>query len=265
MKTMCQSINLVIITFLSLLSLTSCENLTTCEEVEKSEMVMLFDISDEELFAEINEDITTNFSHFMSQTKFANVQECQVAKLSVGNLSAKDELKMKSASVGITEKGLSGHEMRKRGNPTPVVQLVKESLLNYTEMSQDATYNSSTNILGTMVKSIVGLDTESENTLVLFTDGVIFNKVEDVNFYKSIPTDVNSTIRKLIDPFLLKNLEDKLTEGLEINIIVVLKDEQGGKVKKRDVKTFWSHAFKALNIDDVQYIDNLSNKIQWEN
>jgi len=48
------TISLVII---SLVFFISCKNLTTCKEIEYSETMMLFDISDEVLFSEINDDI----------------------------------------------------------------------------------------------------------------------------------------------------------------------------------------------------------------
>lgn len=255
------TISLVII---SLVFFISCKNLTTCKEIEYSETMMLFDISDEVLFSEINDDITSNFSVFMKQTDFANVQECQQVKMSIGTLSGIDELKIQSTSIGVLQKGLSRNEIRKKSNPKNVVQLIKKSLSNYSTMSKDVKYNSSTNILQTVVKSIVGMDDDSENTLLLFSDMIINNKTEKVNFYKEIPKDVGGTIRKLIDPILLNKFKDKIASGMEIKIIVVHKNETENKVNKKEVKAFWVKCFKDLEIEDVQFIDNLTNKILWE-
>lgn len=255
------TISLIII---SLIFFTSCKNLTTCKEIEYSETMMLFDISDEALFSEINEDITSNFAVLMKQTDFANVEECQQVKMSIGTLSGIDELKIQSTTIGVLQKGLSKNDIRKRSNPKKVVQLIKKSLNDYSIMSKDEKYNSSTNILQTAVKSIIGMDDDSENTLFIFSDMIINNKIEKVNFYRKIPKDLGGTIRKLIDPVLLSKFKDKIASGMELKIIVVLKNEVKNKVHKKDVKAFWVKCFKELEIEDVQFIDNLTNKILWD-
>lgn len=246
-----------------LTALSSCNEIGKCTDINQSVMTMLFDVSDEELYAEIQEDINANFAVFMKQTQFASLGECKEAEMVLGTLSAKDELKLRKATIGITQKGLSGQEKRNQANPAKVVQLIKGSLAEYAELSKSSTYNSSTNILQTTVKSIVAVDESKQQTLVIFSDMVANNKIEGINFYRSIPKDVGGTIRKLVDSELLNQLESKVSNGLEVNLIIVLKNEPNNKVKKKDVKEFWSNSYSHLGLEQVQFIDNLSNNIVW--
>ena len=246
------------------LSIFSCQELVTCESIEQSEMTMLFDISDPDLYEDIVEDLNGNLPHFMQLTKFASINECEQATLSIGNLSAKDELVTRTNSILIDQKGLSGAEIRKRANPTPVMELMKTAIKEYTELSNDEEYTSSTNILVSLVKSITSFDEEADNTLLIFSDMVINNTSENINFYRKIPEKSNTTITNLVDKNLLATLQEKLDNGLRVNIIVVLKNEPNNKVKKREVKEFWVDAFSVLELENVQFIDNLSNKIVWE-
>jgi hypothetical protein len=108
------------------------------------------------------------------------------------------------------------------------------------------------------------MDDYSENTLLLFSDMIINNKTENVNFYREIPKDVGGTIRKLIDPILLNNFKDKIASGMEIKVIVVHKNEPNNKVNKKDVKAFFIKCFQEMEITDIQFIDNLTNKILWD-
>lgn len=242
---------------------TSCNEIGKCKDIDQFVMTMLFDVSDEQLFSEIEEDLNSNFPIFMKQTKFATIDECEETELVLGTLSAKDELKIRKATIGITQKGLSGQEKRKKTNPAKVVRLIKTGLSEYAELSKSSNYNSSTNILQTCIKSIVAVDESKQHSLVVFSDMVINNKIEKVNFYRSIPKDIESTVRKLVDTELLNQLESRISDGLELNLIVVLKNEPKGKVKKKQVKEFWSNTFNYLGIK-VQFIDNLTNKISWE-
>ena len=252
-----------------LLILNSCQSIGKCEEIQKGDTTILIDISDNELFQEIRSDIKTNFPEFMRMNSFEEIfiksEECKQLKLSIGALSAKDELSIAHTSVGTNKRGLSRKERRKQNSSEPIIQLVKETLDNYSEMSEDDNYNSSTNILNTILKAIVSMDVEAQNTLFVFSDMIINNKKEGVNFYKSIANNVKPTLQKLIDPNLLQGYKNQMEEGLELKIVVVLKEEQRGKIKTKDVKAFWIAAFNTIGLNDVQFIDNLSNRvILWE-
>ncbi len=245
-------------------SIFSCQELVTCNEIDKTDMTMLFDISDSDLYQDIVDDLNSNLPHFMKQTKFANIGECEQASLSIGNLSAKDELVTRTSSIVVDQKGLSGTEIRKRANPIPLMDLMKKAINEYTELSKDEEYTSSTNILVNLVKSIASFEDDADNTLLIFSDMVINNKAENINFYRAIPEKSNATINNLVDKSLLATLQEKIDNGLRLNVIVVLKNEPNNKVKKRNVKEFWIDVFNVLELENVQFIDNLSNKIVWD-
>ena len=244
--------------------LSSCGDLTTCKELSSSETTMLLDVSDEKLFAEILKDFEQNLPRFMSKTPFAQLNECEKATLTIGNFSGKEELSKRSKTISIDQKGLSGAEKRKRGNPGGVMKMLKNSLDNYQEMSKDPSYNFATNITQTLVKAILEMNVEAENTLLLFSDMVINNKTESVNFYKTIPSDPQSTMDKLIDDVLWDRLKSKTEEGLNVKVVIVLKSEPKNKVSKKAVKSFWIKALSHIGLTDVQVIDNLSNSIVWD-
>ena len=178
----------------------SCKELQqNCEELQKKQLVMLLDVSDEALYETIETDVASNFSKFMSESPFKNVGECEVFKLSIGSFSAIDELTLAEAQIGITKKGISGKEKRQLSNPKPLISLLKKSLGNFKEQSTKEEFNNSTNLTLTIVKAILGMEDEAENTLLISSDLIVNNKVEQVNFYKKVPTDVSETIRTLID------------------------------------------------------------------
>lgn len=251
--------------FILTMSVIGCDNLsTTCDEINQKEFVMLLDVSDKNLFAEIKNDIKTNFSFFMKESPFEKAKECETLKMSIGHLSAVDELSIKSAEIGIIKKGLSGIDKNRLSSPAPLINLLKNSLEKYTEMSLDLKYNNSTNILQTVVKAIIGMGDDSDNTLLISSDFIINNKTEKVNFYKNIPNDVGGTLRKLIDPDLLSKYKEKIASGMELKVIVIHKTEINNRVNKKIVKVFWMKCFQELEITDVQFIDNLTNKIIWD-
>lgn len=243
---------------------TSCGELTTCKEITSSEITMLVDVSDEQLFAEIFRDFEQNLPRFMSKTQFANLGECEEVTLTVGNLSRKEELSKHSKTICIYQKGLSRAEKKKRGSPESVMKMLKSTLDDFELLSKDPAYNSATNITQTLVKAILEMNVETKNTLLIFSDMVMNNKSESVNFYRTIPNTPAATMDKLIDKHQWVRLKNKLEEGLEVKVVIVLKNEPKGKVNKKAVKEFWLEALNHIGFTDVQVIDNLTNNILWD-
>lgn len=244
--------------------LISCERLTTCQSISHAELTMLIDISDEHLFNEIQEDIKNNLPVFFQQSSLGDVGECQTFQMTIGNLSGQDVLNMESAKIGIEKKGLSGNQKKRLSNPQIVKNLIIKSLNDFSIKSKDQKYNSSTNILQTVVKSILSMEDNAENVLIIFSDLVENNVSSKVNFYQGIPSEdeIDLIIEKLVDPILLNELKNRMDEMYDVKIIIVQKAEPNGKVNKRDLKIFWEKSFKSLGIDNVKFIDNLTNKIK---
>ena len=51
---------------------------------------------------------------------------------------------------------------------------------------------------------------------------------------------------------------------MELKVIVAHKNEPKNKVNKKNVKAFWIKCFQEMEINDIQFIDNLTNKILWD-
>jgi len=245
--------------------LVSCKELKpNCEELQKKQLLMLLDVSDEELYETIETDVASNFSKFMSESPFKEVNECEVFKLSIGSFSAIDELTLAEAQIGITKKGISGKEKRQLSNPKPLISLLKNSLANFKSQSTNEEFNNSTNLTLTIVKAILGMDDDAENTLLISSDLIVNNRLEKINFYKKVPTDVSETIRTLIDADMKQKLTEKLASMYQLKVIVVQKSEPQNRVDKKEVKAFWLKTFEEFGIEDVQFVDNLTNKVVWD-
>lgn len=262
-----KSLNKIIKTVLILIfSITlSCDSLNSkCDDIQEKELALLIDISDKELYKEIKNDITANFTTFMKDSPYSDLDECETFKMIIGNFSGIDQLDIKKEKIGIDKKGLSLKDKTIMANPKPIVDLLKSELNRYTEMSTKEKYNSSTNIAQTIIKMIISMGDLSDNTLLISSDMIINNKVEGVNFYKSIPKDVSGTINQLIGFSMLKGLEEKLVYGSPFKVIIVLKSDPKNKVNKKEVRAFWIKAFEELGVKDYLFIDNLTNKITWD-
>ena len=249
---------------LILMMSSSCSEFMNCKNMNKQEVLFLFDISDAKLYTETCSDLKDNLIKFYENAPFRKLKECESLTFTIGNLSAKDELSTTSSSISIDQKGISGNEIKKRGNPRILLKALSDRTQQYKTLSENKEYNASTNICQTLLKSIVNLGDEGNNTILIFSDMVVNNKLERVSFYSKVPSDISGTIEKLVDPLLISSVKERLDSGLDLRIIVVLKNEPQGKVKKKEIKAFWKNAFDNLGLKDVQFIDNLSNKIQWD-
>lgn len=259
-------INTQIITlFFLIVGTIGCDSFkTSCDEIEENNLTMLIDISDEKLYKEIEADITSNFPAFMNDAPFGKIEECEVFKMTIGNFSGVDELHISESQIGITKRGLSATDKRRLSNSRPLINLLYTSLEKFNEQSKNTKYNNATNLTQTIVKAIVGMSEEAQNTLLISSDMIINNKTEKINFYKNIPKDAGATLRNIIDPELLDKFKTKVDSGIELKVIIIHKNEPKKKVNKKEVKAFWVKCFEELEIEDIQFIDNLTNKILWD-
>lgn len=246
----------------SLILLCRCGSVTECENISETEAIMLLDVSDPNLWLDIEIDITNNLPGFMQRIGLGSISPCQSFKLTIAHLSAKDKLELVSGSISLERKGLSKNNQKEKSNPAPLVQLIKSTIVKYKQLSQNPEMNIRSNIANTLFKAIVNTNKNSKNIFIVFSDMVENNK--NVNFYKTIPTekDISGTIEKLIDSDVLEKLKSFISQGVEIPIIVVLKQEPNGRVNIKDVKRFWNGFFNELKIQNVQFIDNLTNTVE---
>jgi hypothetical protein len=238
----------------------ACNSLTECDHIIDREGILLIDVSDKKLYADIENDLKTNFPGFMERTGLGNISPCQNFKLSFAHLSGKEALDLSSQSIGIARKGQSRKEEKRQADPAPLVQLMAKKINDYKQLTEDAQMTAGSNIANVLLKTIIQSNADAETTILLFSDMVENNP--QLNLYKKIPSaeDVHGVIEKLIEPAVLTKFKTLKEEGLETKVIIVMKSEPNGKTNQRNVKNFWIEVFRELKLN-VQFIDNLSNSV----
>jgi len=246
-----------------LLSFYGCKSLTECENIQQKDAIILIDISDSILYDNIEKDLTQNFPGFMQRTKLGSITPCESFTLSFAHLSGKEALELSSESISITRKGQSKNEEKRQASPAPMVKLMAKTLSDYRILAANPAMNAGSNIANVLFKAIVSSDIESETTIVLLSDMVENNRL--INFYKKIPdeTELPFVIDNLIEPSVFEKFKSLQEQGLNFNIIIVLKPEPSAKTNLRNIKVFWIKLFEELKLNNqVQFIDNLTNTVE---
>ncbi|MEX0813700.1 MAG: hypothetical protein WD048_15890 [Chitinophagales bacterium] len=249
---------LSIATLICLLS--SCSSMIECDQVEKRHAFILMDLSDKELFKEIESDLKGNFPGFMQRTSLGNISPCEQFSLSFAHFGGQETLDISTQSISITRKGLSGEEERRLANPKPLVELMREKTVEYNALTDDTVVTSSTSVANILLKAIIQADVDAENYFLILSDGVEYN--EHLSLYDSIPGSekVSTLYKEIIEPSVIGEFRQRQQQGLQAKIIMVLKSEPKGNVSRRKIKAFWISVFKELELE-YQFIDNLSNKV----
>lgn len=243
-----------------LLLASSCTSMIECEQIETRHAFLIMDLSDKELFIESESDIKNNFPGFIQRTGLGSISACERFSLSFAHVGAQETLKISSDSIVLSRKGLSREEEHRLTSPAPIIRLIKNTLADYSVLTEDPAVNSSTTIANVLLKAINFANVESENVFLVFTDGVEYNTY--LNLYKHIPENGHSElIKKLIEPSVLEAFRKHQRQGLQAKVIMVLKSEPTGKVDRRSIQQFWIDLFEELDLN-YQFIDNLSNKIE---
>lgn len=239
----------------------ACKSLTECNNISNSEALMLIDVSDSVLFKKSRQDINDNFGGFMQRSGLGVIQPCQRFTFRVASLDANETLNMSSKSIEITRKGQSVKDQQHQANPAPVLNMLKEKLSEFDNLSREKEATSGSTLANTLLKAIVQTDPASVITVIMFTDGIENNQY--ANLYNKIPSgeEVPGLLNTLIDARILEKWEHYLEEGGVPNLIVVLKQAtlKNGKNNLRDIKNYWNVLFKALKIVNVEFVDNLEN------
>lgn len=238
----------------------SCNTGSTCENINKRSTTLLIDISDANLLTDIEGDIKTNFANFWERTQIGSIGPCQSFKLSLVELSSSEDLKIVSKSITIEHKNQSRNKNREDASPLPLFKMLRDQLDDYKQYTEDPQTTSGSSISNVLLKAINQSDPDDENFFFVFSDMVENNS--QINFYKGIPDkkDVKKFVVKLIEPSVLEEYFNKRKSGLQVKVIVVLKEEPSRKTDRRLVKSFWIEVFNVLKLD-VQFVDNLSNTI----
>ncbi len=253
--------HIVILTFL--FSLFGCSELSTeCTNIQNQNLAVIVDVSDQALTKQIIQEIHSEaFLPFLDQNGYSNVNACNQFSISFCPIGGKDELQIETASLAIGGKNLSNNamqHMRKQGIQE-IKELVKQQYDRFLGLSESQDYNSGTFILNTFIKNANFLGNESENEIIIFSDGV---ENSTVNFYKGVPSietaDVKDLIDELVDPIELRMYQENDISSSIARVVLVLKEEPNQKVSKRELKEFYVAIFKELDIDLV-LVDRLSS------
>lgn len=256
-----KQINVLGVALIISLATASCNgSLIECESISQRQATLLIDVSDKRLFNDIENDLNKNFPVFMQKTGLGNISPCQSFSLGFAQLSSAEALNIASATISINRKGLSKKREREQASPFTLVQLMREKLNDYKQLSEDPQTTTGSNICNVLLKAMNQSNPDADNYFFVFSDMVENN--QQLNLYKSIPDqkNISTVIEKIIEPSVIQKFRQLQKSGLQAKIIVVMKAEPSGKTNQRNIKIFWISVFKELKLD-VQFIDNLSNHI----
>ncbi len=241
--------------------LAGCNALTECENVKPREAILLIDVTDKQLFDDIEADLNANLPTFMAKTGLGEIAPCESFTLTLVPISAREGLQATSETIAIKRKGQSYQAERQQANPAPLVKLLKAQLAAFKALTDDEAITSGSSIANVMVKALTHANLEAETTLIIFSDMIENNQY--LNMYRNIPPAENlaEVVPQLIDPLVLEEFQVRQREGLDANIIIVCKDSPNVKVnaRQREVKSFWAGLLAEMRLRNVQFMDNLTN------
>ena len=241
------------------LIITSC-NVMECEKVKSSEVTFLIDISDPKLFEEASDDIKSNLSRFMSKLGLASMDECHQLTVNIAPLSARDELKMSSETIGVDQQGLSRKQVKEMSNPRPIIQMISRSLNEYEGLKELDDYNSGSSIGNQILKAMLQMNGSGQSTLVIISD--LISNDERFSLYKGIPREIDTEVMESVfDSRLLEEFSQTYALGEAPSIVLVQLQavESHMRAKRGDLATFWKTVLGEGLEQDVTIVDNLSN------
>lgn len=234
--------------------------MTECESVESSEVTFLIDISDPRLFKEASNDIKNNLAGFMSKLGLESMEECRQLTVSIAPLSARDELRISTETIGVSEKGLSRKQVKEMSSPRPIIQMISKSLDEYEELKDLKDYNSGSSIGNQILKAMMKMQASGQSTVVIISDLIINDG--KFSMYKEIPSDIDmEVIESVFDPRLMEEfLEGYSFEAAPSIMLVQLQAvESHMKTRRGEIATFWKSLLEEGLEQDVTIMDNLSN------
>ena len=241
------------------LIMTGCD-VMECENVQSSEVTFLIDISDPKLFEEASDDIKSNLSKFMSGLGLAAVGECQQLTVNIAPLSARDELKMSSETIGVNQQGLSRKQVREMSNPRPIIQMISRSLSEYDGLKELDDYNSGSSIGNQILKAMLQMKGSGQSTLVIISD--LISHDERFSLYKRIPSEIDTEVMESVfDARLLDEFSRTYStaEAPSITLVQLQAVESHMRAKRGALASFWKAVLAEGLGQDVTIVDNLSH------
>lgn len=249
---------LTIIIVLALFTV-SC-NMTECESVESSEVTFLIDISDPRLFEEASNDIKHNLSGFMSKLGLESMEECHQLTVSIAPLSARDELRISTETIGVSQKGLSRKQVKEMSSPRPIIQMISKSLDEYEGLKDLKDYNSGSSIGNQILKAMMKMKASGQSTIVIISDLIINDG--KFSMYKEIPREIDTEIiESVFDQRLMEEFMDDYSfeSAPSIMLVQLQAVENHMKTRRGEIATFWKALLEEGLEQEVTIMDNLSN------
>ena len=241
------------------LIMTGCD-VMECESVKSNEVTFLIDISDPKLFDEAREDIRSNLSKFMTNLGLSAVDECHQLTVNIAPLSARDELKMSSETIGVNQQGLSRKQVREMSNPRPIIQMISKSLDEYDGLKELDDYNSGSSIGNQILKAMLQMKGSGQSTLVIISD--LISNDERFSLYKRIPSEIDTEVMESVfDARLLDEFSSTYatSEAPAIVLVQLQAVESHMKAKRGQLAAFWEAVLGEGLDQNVSIVDNLSH------
>ena len=240
-----------------IISLVAIALLGQAQQISETSVTFLCDVTDQELFASIENDFKQNLNVFCSNIgiSISSIDYGNRLTFRMGDIEECAQLSLQTRSISLTDRRVSRKEAERQRNPRPLLDMLNAELARYKHISE-ATMNSSP-IIDVTLKALREMNTEANEIIVICTDGVEYSNYG--NFYRNIPTTEQSVERLIsqIDPILWAESKAK-TESTDPVVIVVLK--QNARVNNTaQLKQFYNLFFHHLGVNTIRFIDNLSN------
>ena len=227
-----------------------------CESTDDIQVTFLVDISDERLLEATKRDMHNNLGTFMKKLGLATLDECQRLTVNIAPLSARDELRLESAHLSMTDRGLSAQDRRKRANPKPVIDMIHHALESYDSLKDVPDYQRGSSIGNQILKAINQTRHSNQSYVVVFSDMVQHD--EYLSFYQHIPRSIDSdNIKMLFDPLMLQDWQG--SDGVKVIIVHLQQVDTSMKGRRREIAALWSEAFQDGLGVEVAVKDNLTH------
>lgn len=236
-----------------------CSSFGECERIHEEELILLTDITDQGLFERIQSDLASNFPVFLDRSG-GDITACQSFTLHLSPIASDDRLDLTSQSIAVQRRGQSNQEEEKQKSYEPLFQMIQGEFRKYSEMTNDPEMTSESHIANTLLKAIMAVNMDAENSTILLYSDLVENSAF-LNLYRGVPSEAQRSdlILRLLDPYTMQKFRDLRQQGLDPHIVVVLMPTHGSAVYQREVRDFWWQLFsEELGLQNVEFIDNLS-------
>jgi len=234
---------------------------TSAQETQNTDrsITMLIDCTAENLFNDIDRDIRANLPNFMQSTGIASITFLQSFTAKIGFVESTGDLSLTKESISLPQSNkVSNRKANELRNPQPILNMIDKQLVIGKAIA--ANKQTKSPIVEVILKSMRELSPETDETVMLFSDGVEYS--DAANFYKSIPFS-DETFEKYyakLDPFILQEATSKIA-SIQPTVVFYLKTSEEG-INKANLKRFYSKFFEKIGVKNYMFLDNLTQNVQ---